>query len=139
MIAPGVATSFKMELLSGVHNLTLDTFMIALYTSAADLSPDSTAAYTTEGEAAGDGYQAGGMALTGGQIFGVARTACFTWNDPVWPAPTLVARGALIYNATKQNRAVAVLDFVNDQASNQGEFHVLFPPAAPSTALIRIL
>jgi len=139
MITPGVATSFKMELLSGVHNFSADIFMMALYTSAADLSPDSTLVYTTAGEASGDGYQAGGMALSGVQVFGQARTACATWNDPVWPAPTLTARGALIYNASKQQRAVAVLDFVNDQSSNQGEFRVLFPPAAASTALIRIL
>jgi len=139
MIAPGVATSFKMELFSGLHEFLVDQFYIALYTSDADLSPDDTTVYTTEGEAAGDGYQAGGRLLTGVQIFGAARIACATWDDPVWPAPTLTARGALIYNQSREQRAVAVLDFVNDQTSNQGEFRILFPPAAPATALIRIL
>lgn len=136
----GMCSTFKLELLEGIHNFLSDQFFIALYTSAANLNVDTTAVYVTEGESAGPGYTAGGQAMRNPQVLGpVARTAFVTWDDPVWPASTLIARGALIYNQTKQQRAVAVLDFVNDQSSNTGEFHVKLPPPGAATALIRLL
>jgi hypothetical protein len=139
MITGGTCSSFKLELLEGIHNFLSDQFFMALYLANANLSVD-TAAYVTGGETAGAGYTAGGQVMRNPQVLGpAARTAFVTWDDPVWPASTLVARGALIYNQTKQQRAVAVLDFVTDQASNTGPFHVKLPPPGPSTALIRLL
>ena len=139
MISGGTSSSFKLELLEGIHNFLVDQFFMALYTSGANLSVGTTA-YVTEGETVGPGYVAGGQVMRNPQVLGpVALTAYVTWDDPVWPLSTLIARGALIYNQTKQQRAVAVLDFVTDQASNSGEFHVKLPPPGASTALIRIL
>jgi hypothetical protein len=139
MISGGTCSSFKLELLEGIHNFLSDQFFMALYTSGANLSVGTTA-YVTDGETAGVGYVAGGQVMLNPQVLGpAALTAYVTWDDPVWLLSTLVARGALIYNQTKQQRAVAVLDFVTDQASNTGPFHVKLPPPGASTALIRLL
>lgn len=133
-----VCSSFKKELLLGVHNLLSGTFKIALYSAAAPLSADTTA-YTTDGEISGPGYLAGGIYLSNAQVLGpVARIAFGTWDDPIWPNSTLTARGALIYNQGAQQRAVAVMDFLSDLSSNAGDFRVKFPPPSPTTALITL-
>jgi hypothetical protein len=133
-----ICSSFKLELLKAMHNFQSNQFMIALYTAAAPLSADTTA-YTTEGEISGPGYLAGGQLLRGAEVLGpVARMAYVTFADAIWPNSSLVARGALIYNQTAQQRAVAVMDFLADQTSNAGEFHVKFPPPGPTTALIHL-
>jgi hypothetical protein len=135
----GLCSSFKVELLQGMHNLLVDAIFMALYDDTAPLSVDTTTAYVTEGEITGPGYTAGGQRLVNAQILGpVARTAYVTWDDPIWSG-TLTARAALIYNQSVGQRAVAVLDFLTDQNSNQGTFRVQFPPVGPSTALIRLL
>ena len=135
----GLCSSFKVELLQGIHNFAADTFMMALYGDAATLSLDMTTTYVTDGEISGLGYQAGGMALKNPEVLGpMARTAYVTWDDPTWTNSTLQARGALIYNASKGQRAVAILDFLTDRYSNTGNFRVKFPPPGPGTALIRI-
>jgi hypothetical protein len=133
-----VCSSFKLELLEKMHNLLVDQIMIALYSSAATISADTTA-YVTDGEISGPGYVAGGRRLLNPQLLGpVARVAYATFSDAVWPGSTLTARGALIYNQSAQQRAIAVLDFLADQSSNAGNFTVKFPPPGPSTALIRL-
>jgi hypothetical protein len=135
----GLCSSFKAELLVALHNFARDTFMMALYDGTATLSLDMTTTYVTEGEIAGPGYQAGGMALKNPQILGPkARTVFVTWDDPIWTNSTFQARGALIYNRSKGQRAVAILDFLTDRFSNTGDFRVKFPPPGPGTALIRI-
>jgi hypothetical protein len=136
----GLVSSFKKQLLSGQHNFASQTFKIALYDDTAPLDLDLTTAYITAGEISGSGYTAGGQALTGVQILGPAsRTAYVTFNDAVWTGSTLTARGALIYNQSFANNAVAILDFGSDKSSNQGRFAVKFPPPTPVTALIRLL
>jgi len=138
MIAAGVCGSFKVELLKGIHNLLADQFFIALYTDLANLTRDTTS-YVTDGEISGPGYTAGGLEMQQPRVLGPSAAAAYaTWDDPVWPNSTLIARAALIYNKTKQQRSVAVLDFVSDQASNVGDFRVHLPTPGPATALIRI-
>jgi hypothetical protein len=138
--ASGPCSHFKLDLLKGLHNFLSHEFRMALYTSGANLHANSTAAYTAEGEAVGIGYVAGGQTLRNVRLLGpVARAVFVSWDDVVWPDSTLVARGALIYNQTAGGRAVAVLNFQRDRASSVGEFRVHFPPASPSTALIRLL
>jgi hypothetical protein len=134
-----LCSSFKLELLQAFHNFSTDTFMLALYTASAPLSADTTTAYITDGEILGPGYSAGGQALENVQILGpVGRVAYIAFDDAVWPSSTLVARGALLYNQSKQQRAVAVFDFVTDQSSLNGSFRVQFPPPGPLTSLIRL-
>jgi hypothetical protein len=135
-----LCSSFKRELLEGVHDFMADTFKIALYLPVASLDSNTTV-YTAEGEAEGAGYVPGGMILTSPQVLldPGARVAFVTFADPTWTNSMITARGALIYNETKQQRAVVVLNFGSEQSSNQGNFRVLFPPPTVSAALIRIL
>jgi hypothetical protein len=136
----GPCSYFKLDLLKGLHNFASDEFRMALYTKDANLHVDSTTMYVAEGEVNGVGYTAGGKALLNVKVLGpTARSAFVTWDDPVWPGSSLIARGALIYNETAQRRAVAIMDFQVDRSSNTGEFRVQLPPASPSTALIRLL
>ena len=135
-----VCSSFKRELLEGIHNFLTHEFRLALYDATASLDAN-TAAYVTDGEITGTGYTAGGKLLSGAQVLlnPGARAAYAVFADAVWNDSVIVARAALIYNASAGQRAVAVLDFGVDRTSNHGPFHVMFPPVGPSTALIRIL
>jgi len=128
-------TSFKLELLQAIHDFTTDTFKIALYTSAATLGA-STTAYAATNEVVGTGYTAGGLVLTGTSVLASGTTAYVDFADAVWTA-SITARGALIYNSSKANRAVAVLDFGADKTSTN-TFTVQMPPNTASDALIRI-
>jgi len=128
-------TSFKLELLQAVHDFSTDTFKIALYTSAANLGA-STTVYTATGETVGTGYVAGGIALTGVSVLSSGTTAYVDFADASWTA-SITARGALIYNSSKSNKAVAVLDFGADKTSTN-TFNVQMPPNTASDAIIRI-
>ena len=127
-------TSFKVELYQGVHNLLTDTLKIALYTSDATLDA-ATTVYTTTGETVAAGYTAGGNTLTGVAINSLDSTAYVNFADTSW-ASTLTARGALIYNASQGNKAIAVLDFGADKTSTT-TFLIAMPANAANTALIR--
>lgn len=133
-----ICTLFKQQLLRGKCAFDQDQFMLALYTASAPLDPDATTNYITDGEVVAPGYTAGGQLLTQPQILSMAQIAYVTFADPVWPASSITARGALLYDLTSQSLAVAILDFGSDQYSNQGMFQVQFPPPGPATALIRI-
>lgn len=134
-----ICSNFKRELLEARHNFLTDEFRIALYVAAAEISAASTV-YTTTGEVAGIGYAAGGQVLVNAQVLldPDARIGFATFDDPVWNDSVIVARGALIYNQSAQQRAVAVVDFGVDRTSNHGPFQVQFPPPGANTALIRI-
>lgn len=136
----GQTTSFKVELLQGVHNFTAstgDTFKIALYEASASLGPTTTA-YTTTGEITGTGYAAGGITLTNVTPTSSGTTAYTTFANASWPNATFTARGALIYNATEGNKSVCVLDFGSDKTATAQTFLVQFPAAGATTALVRI-
>lgn len=137
-IVQALCTSFKSELLTGGHNFSADTFYIALYTSASPIGPTTTV-YVTANEIVGTGYTAGGIALTGVAVVVSGTTAYVTFNNATWQASTILARGALIYNFTKSNKAVAALDFGADKQSNNSPFVVQMPTNTVSTALIRIV
>lgn len=137
-ITQAMCTSFKQELLEGVHDFTTATFKIALYTSSATLSA-STTAYSATNEVSGTGYTAGGNTLTVVAPTTSGTTAYVDFNDTTWSSATITARGALIYNSTAAgNPAVAVLDFGADKTSTAGDFTVSFPTADASNAIIRI-
>ena len=136
-ITSGICISFKKEILLGEHDLDTDALKLALYTSAASLS-DGTTAYTTSQEVSGTGYSAGGVTLTGVDVTVDSSVAVVSITDAVVTAATITARGALIYNSTNANKAVAVFDFGADKSSSNGDFTIQFPAAAAATAIIRI-
>ena len=130
-----LCSSFKQESWLAIHDLDTDTLKMALYTSAASLNSDTTV-YTTTEEVVGTGYTAGGVVLTNVQVLLSGTTAYVTFDNPAWPGSSFVARGALIYNSTKADRAIAVLDFGADKTAGPN-FTVQLPAASATTALIR--
>jgi hypothetical protein len=135
VISQTQTTSFKEELFKGIQNLSTDTLYIALYTALADIGPDTTA-YTTSEEIVGTGYTAGGIALTGVTINTYDGTVYINFDNAVWSPASFTARGALIYNVSKANRSIAVLDFgANKTCSNS--FTITMPSNTYTTALIR--
>ena len=139
-ISQALCTSFKAELLSGIHDLDgTDTINIALYVSTATLSA-STTVYTTTGEVSSSGtnYATGGKALSGHTIATSGGTAYLDFADVTWASATITANGALIYNASQGNKAIAVLAFGGDKTSTNGDFTIQFPTADASNAIIRL-
>jgi hypothetical protein len=140
-ITQAMATSFKQELLTATHNFSNpggDTFKIALYTSAATLGAATTAYSTTNEVATGGNYTAGGNTLASVTPTTSGTTAFTDFADTTWSNATLTANGALIYNSSKSNRAVAVLAFGGDKTSTSGDFTIIFPTPDASSAIIRI-
>lgn len=135
-ITAGVCDSYTQEVLSGTHT-NADTYKIALFTSTATLS-SATTAYAATNEVVGTGYTAGGATLTGFATSIDTGVAILDFADPSWATATITARGALIYNSSKTNKAVAVLDFGSDITSTAGTFSIAFPAPAAATGLIRI-
>ena len=127
-------TSFKKELYQAVHNLATDTIYIALYTANADLNADTTV-YSATNEVSGTGYTAGGQAMTGVSINSSGYVAYVNWDNVSWTA-ALTARCALIYNASKSDKSIAVLDFGSDKTSTT-TFTITMPANTSTTALIR--
>lgn len=146
-ITQAMATSFKVEILTAYHNFGTtvtragtgaDTFKIALFTSAATLSA-ATTTYSTTNEVSGTGYTAGGNTLTISQApTSTSTTAWLDFADSTWSSATITANGALIYNSSQGNRAVAVLAFGGDKTSTAGDFTIIFPTADSTNAIIRI-
>jgi hypothetical protein len=137
-ITQALCTSFKGEILGGTHDLDTDTIKIALYTSSASLDAATTVYSSTNEVANGNGYTTGGNTLTGAVISTSGTTAIVDFADSTWSTASFTARGALIYNSSKSNRAIAVLDFGSDKTSTNGNFVVQFPVADASNAIIRI-
>ena len=129
-------TSFKAELYQAIHNLTTDTLKIALYTNNATLNADTTA-YTTTDEITGTGYTAGGVTITGVTINSSGYTAYVSFNNPSWPSASFTTRAALIYNSSKANRSIAVLDFGSNKTVSSNTFLITLPTNNASDALIR--
>ena len=137
-ITQAMCSSFKQQILLGEHDLDTDVIKIALYTSAATLSA-ATTAYTTSDEVVGTGYTAGGNTLAGATVSLTGTTAFVDFSDTTWTTATITARGALIYNSSKSDKAIAVLDFGSDKTSTAGSFTVQFPANDSSSAIVRIV
>ena len=133
MILQTQTTSFKLELYTGVHNLSSNTLKVALYTASANLD-ESTTVYSATNEVSGGGYTPGGVALSGVTISSDGYTAFVNFNDAVFNA-SVMARCALIYNFTQANKSIAVLDFGSDKTSTN--FTIVMPANTASSALIR--
>jgi hypothetical protein len=137
-----LCTSFKQELMQGVHNFTTstgDAFNLALYTNSASFTA-ATTAYTATNEVGDSGsYAAGGGALTNVTPTATGTTAFADFDNITFTSATITARGALIYNDTAAgDPTVLVLDFGSDKTSDAGDFQIVFPTADASTAIIRI-
>jgi|TARA_R110002012_G_scaffold195463_1_gene363690 hypothetical protein len=139
-ITSTLTTSFKKELLEATHNFSAsggNSFKLALFTSSASLGATTTA-YSTSNEASGTNYTAGGSALTNVAPTTGGTTGFTDFSDLTFSNATVTARGCLIYNDTNSDKAVAAIDFGGDKTSTAGDFTIVFPAAAASTAIIRI-
>jgi hypothetical protein len=136
-IVQSMVSSFKQQILLGEHDLDTDVIKIALYTSEATLDA-ATTAYSTSNEVVGVGYTAGGNTLTGATVSLSGTTAYVDFADTTWAASTITARAALIYNSSKSNKAIAVLDFGSDKTTTANNFTVQFPTNDASSAIVRI-
>lgn len=128
-------TSFKKELYEGIHDLLTDEIKIALYTGFADLNADTTA-YSTTNEISGTGYSAGGKLLENATVQTSGTTAYVSFSNVTWNPASFTARCALIYNVSKGNKSVAVLDFGSDKTATN-TFTITMPANTPTAALIR--
>ncbi len=149
-ITQAMCTSFKKELLLGVHRFgtnSADTFKLSLYTSSASLDAASTA-FTTSNEVSGTGYSSGGGTLTGIAPTTSSTTGFTDFADLTFSSSSITARGAMVYNSTPSannesgssltNPACIILDFGSDKTSSNGDFTIQFPTASASAAIIRI-
>ena len=142
-ITSAICTSFKVELLKGVHNFTAttgNTFKIALYDSDATLGA-STTAFTTSEEitnTSGTAYTSGGATLTSVTPVASSTTALCDFADVSFSSATFTANGALIYNSSATNAAVCAIAFGSDKTATNGTFTIQFPTADATNAIIRL-
>ncbi|WP_290943481.1 hypothetical protein [Hyphomonas sp.] len=137
-----ICNSFKKELLEGTHNFSNpggNSFKLAMYTNSAALGK-STTSFTTGGQVSSPsgGYSSGGKALVNAGTSLATNTAITDFADLSFVGVTLTARGALIYNDTNGDKAVAVLDFGGDKTATSGTFTIQFPAFTTSAAILRI-
>lgn len=147
-LTQAMCTSFKQELFTGTHNFTTGTgnvFKIALFkaiASQAGTYGDATTNYSNmtgnSDEVVGTNYTAGGNTLTNVTPVTSGTTAFVDFADSTWTSATMTASGALIYNSTNGNRAVAVLSFGGDKTSTAGDFSIIFPVPDATNAILRI-
>lgn len=133
-----MCSSFKQESWLGIHDLDTDVIKMALYTATANLS-QATTEYnvSTPGQvSAGAGYATGGVTLINVQVLLSGTTAYVTFDNPVWSGASFTCRGGLIYNSSKANRSIAVIDFGADKTAS-GNFTVQLPAATATAALLR--
>jgi hypothetical protein len=131
-------TSFKRQVLLGEHDLETDALRIALYTDLANLGPDTTV-YSATAEVSGAGYTAGGEVLTNVTVSQGNGIAYVDFDDPIWAGASFTTRGALIYNSSKSNKAVFVLDFGKNQTMVNESFRIAMPANNPTFALIKLV
>ena len=142
-ISSAICNSFKQEILVGTHNFTAssgDTFKIALYTSSATLGASTTAFSDTNeiSNTSGSAYSTGGATLTSVTPTTSGTTAFCDFADVSFTSASFTANGALIYNSSQSNKAVAVIAFGGDKTVSSGTFTIQFPTADASNAIIRI-
>ena len=142
-ITSAICTSFKVELLKGVHNFTAttgNTFKIALYDSDATLGASTTAFSTSEEitNTSGSAYTSGGATLTSVTPVASSTTAVCDFADVSYTSASFTANGALIYNSSDSNAAVCAIAFGSDKTATNGTFTIQFPTADATNAIIRL-
>ena len=138
-IQQGLTNSFKQDILQAGQDIITDTLYMALYTAFSDIGPLTTA-YTATNEVTGTGYTAGGVVVTGAILSTDEQTGTVyvNFDNVSWPGANFIARGALIYNTSKSNKSVAVLDFGADKTFSSTSNTVTMPANTATTALIRL-
>lgn len=140
-ITQAICNSFKQELLVATHNFTVttgDVFKLALYTSTATMDKTTTVYSATNEVGASGSYGAGGGSLTNITPVLSGDTACCSFATLTFTTATITARGALIYNSSKSNKAVCTLDFGADKTSTAGTFTITFPAQTAGNAIIQL-
>ena len=136
-----MCTSFKKELLEGVHNFKNsggNTFRMALYTDSASFTA-ATTAYTSSNEITGTNYSAKGNTLTRVDPSSSGTTGFTDFADTSWSTATFSAMGAMIFNdSASGDPSVVILDFGALKTATAGTFTIAFPAADASNAIIRI-
>ena len=135
-ITSATCDSFKQEILNGVHNLPTDSLKMALYNGSASLD-HTTTVYSSTNEVTGTGYTAGGTAVTA-TVNLQSGVATVDFSTVSWPTSTITAYGAMIYNTSHSNKAVAVISFGGAQSTTGTTFQVQSPSTGPTTSAIRI-
>ena len=142
-ITSAICTSFKVELLKGVHDFTAttgDTFKIALYDSDATLGASTTAFSTSEEitNTSGTAYTSGGATLTSVTPVASSTTAVCDFADVSYTSASFTANGALIYNSSDSNAAVCAIAFGSDKTATNGTFTIQFPTADATNAIMSL-
>lgn len=134
MITQGIALEAKRALISGIHQPG-DDYRIAFYSVSAKIGPQ-TKVYVTDGEIKGKGYKAGGVKLKGFKTGGIGKNAFITFDDVELKNATFSTGGAMIYNASKGNSALCVLNLGGERHVFDGAFELKFPKPTENNALI---
>jgi hypothetical protein len=133
-ITSGVPDSAKVQFLTGTH-IAADVYKIALFLDTATLGPTVTTAYAATNETSGAGYTAGGKILTNFTSGTASSKGYISFDDPQWTGASFTARGALIYNSSKTNAAIAIIDFGQNYTATNGTFTVDLPAAGASAVI----
>ena len=136
MIEQTITTSFKQDILQAGQNLVTDNIYMALYTGAANLDATTTV-YTTSAEVVGTGYVAGGKRCQNVTLNTTGNTVFVSFDNVQWTGVSFTCRGALIYNASKGNKSIAILNFGSDKTAGPN-FVVTLPANNADSALIRV-
>jgi len=139
-ITTALSTSFKGEVLEGIHNMAAaggNTIKMALFTSAATLDATTTG-YSVTNETSGTGYSAGGNTLTNLGAATSGTTGFVDFSDTSWATASFTARGCQIYNSSASNASISTHDFGSDKTASGGNFDVQFPTADATNAIIRL-
>lgn len=144
MIAQAICNSFKAEMFSGIHDLDNDVFKMALFRATAAIVGTFGAETTNydqmdDDEVVGTGYVAGGVVAVGATPVLIGTTAIVDFDDVTYPSVTIVTRGALLYNTSKGNRAVAIWDFGTDKTIVTADFKLQMPLPTAFAALLRLV
>lgn len=142
-ITTAMCASFKQELLGGIHDLDTDILKMALIkaTPTGTYGASTTNYSNVTGnsdEASGTNYTSGGQTLDGATISLSGTTAIVDFTDEVFTNVTVSADGCIIYNSSKSNRAIAVIDFGGTVSATAGDLTIQFPTPDATNAIIRI-
>ena len=138
MISQTIPNTFKSDILQGYQNLLTDSLYLALYTGNATLGANTTA-YTSANEVSSTNYTAGGQIVTGVTINTDTQNnvVYVSFDNVTWTNVSFVCRGALLYNSSKSNHSIAVLNWGSDKNAGPN-FVIQLPVNTSSSALIRL-